>query len=902
MEQDKEIIEAVQQGDRERFAELIERHQRMVYAIGWSYLGDADSAEDAAQETFIKAYRYLRALRDPSRFAGWLARIARNVSTSMLRRRRSELDLRRRWLLSRPPVSAPPAAGAADNLDKELHDSLSAALAELAPAHRECLVLFYLEGKSIREGATAIGIREEAMRTRLHRARRALRVKMEDHLGDELRELAPRRNLAPVVMPLLPIEPIGLAWAGGSSVASKALSWFGALPAGFGIMLWMWLSKAGFFYLLLRWFAGMESANLIQRPENDFRRARLRRNARQVGLAALLIMLSTAYFGYLFSPLVIFQILSIYTVVALMSQIRILRINCSAVIIGQLLTLFFMLVANVLIGFFHAPFTVFIIAMLLINVMLYWTNRELPRRQDYNLFLRQAKGLLPGSDLQALAPLARPLDDVELRAFAKFMGTHWLARDYRVRRDKLVLRLPPVDPSPIEAMLMLPLCGTSIEIGRDGSCRARISAGDARALSELSSNAKAPTQLRDDVEHAVSIGLREFLAGDEAAVRRRLGIDLEEPIFFAKFSESRSYRLQFAISIGATIFALLMFAHIGSWSAGWTDPGVWKKQPVSVEMARSALEEWISSYSQAARPELLMLWQSPAHPSLELIGPELADRYRDLVLNEINGPWPAAHPGRIFNALNSPHLLYHTLTVPLLSREELATLGFDREGIRGMLRWASLEERPQLFDLHGQQSRRSITMADGRNYRALEIESLALRLRILAEFDALDKIDREAVAGLIARHQVGPGFELPEGFHPLDIEQASGLFNFGVCGLSETWAALLALDALGALDLIDREACVAGILRFYRGRGEFQERNLRDSGIHISGGNADRFFAMESLSLLAALGRVEDLKRWQFSPETEFHRTASQSRGQQQVTPRAWQSLAFQENHADHVE
>ena len=74
-----ETIDAILRGERDRYGELVERHQKMVYGIAWSHLGDAGLAEDAAQEAFVKAYRYLATLRDPSRFSGWLASIARNI-------------------------------------------------------------------------------------------------------------------------------------------------------------------------------------------------------------------------------------------------------------------------------------------------------------------------------------------------------------------------------------------------------------------------------------------------------------------------------------------------------------------------------------------------------------------------------------------------------------------------------------------------------------------------------------------------------------------------------------------------------------------------------------------------------------------------------------------------------
>jgi RNA polymerase sigma-70 factor (ECF subfamily) len=93
---DTDAVKAVIEGDRDRYSELVERYQKMVYGIAWSHLGDAGLCEDAAQETFIKAFRYLAALRNPEKFSGWLARIARNVSTSLLRKRGRELDKHKR--------------------------------------------------------------------------------------------------------------------------------------------------------------------------------------------------------------------------------------------------------------------------------------------------------------------------------------------------------------------------------------------------------------------------------------------------------------------------------------------------------------------------------------------------------------------------------------------------------------------------------------------------------------------------------------------------------------------------------------------------------------------------------------------------------------------------------------
>ena len=214
MTADADAIQAVKGGDKNRYAELIARYQRMVYGIAWSRLGDADLCEDAVQETFVKAFRYLLALRNPEKFQGWLARIARNVSTSLLRRHRRELDKRQRWRILQP--DAPEEESSADD-EEPLTETLTKTLADLPARHRECLVLFYLEGKNVREAAAVLGISEAAVKTRLYRARKVLRGKLEERLEASLTTLGGRGDYSAGVMALLPPIPLAATGLGASA-------------------------------------------------------------------------------------------------------------------------------------------------------------------------------------------------------------------------------------------------------------------------------------------------------------------------------------------------------------------------------------------------------------------------------------------------------------------------------------------------------------------------------------------------------------------------------------------------------------------------------------------------------------------------------------------------------------
>jgi RNA polymerase sigma-70 factor, ECF subfamily len=78
-EQDQSAVAAVRSGDAERYRELVERHERRVYAVAWSRLGDAALAEEVTQEAFIRAYHRLWLLGDGAKFSGWVATIARRM-------------------------------------------------------------------------------------------------------------------------------------------------------------------------------------------------------------------------------------------------------------------------------------------------------------------------------------------------------------------------------------------------------------------------------------------------------------------------------------------------------------------------------------------------------------------------------------------------------------------------------------------------------------------------------------------------------------------------------------------------------------------------------------------------------------------------------------------------------
>jgi RNA polymerase sigma factor (sigma-70 family) len=202
---DADAVAAIRRGDRERYRELVERHADKVFAVAWCRLGDRDLAEEVAQETFIKGYRRLALLGNAERFGSWITAIARNAAINLGLRRRSELRKREQWALEAPAHEDTAVSTSAEYGDKPATETLRETLAALPPIHRECLVLFYLEGKSIAEAAKALSLSETAFKTRLHRARAALREEMESRLEEDLDHLRPSRNMASMIMLAIPM-------------------------------------------------------------------------------------------------------------------------------------------------------------------------------------------------------------------------------------------------------------------------------------------------------------------------------------------------------------------------------------------------------------------------------------------------------------------------------------------------------------------------------------------------------------------------------------------------------------------------------------------------------------------------------------------------------------------------
>jgi RNA polymerase sigma-70 factor (ECF subfamily) len=172
---DEEIAAAVQGGNLELYGTLMERYESRLARYGRRFLADRDDVAGLVQDIFVKAYRNLKSFDTRQRFSPWLYRIAHNEFVSELRRRGTrpftlpEFDI----LLAHAPAEDREE----DRREQEeLATLLERELARLSPAHREVLVLYYLEGMRYQDIAEVLKIPAGTVAARLSRAKAALRA------------------------------------------------------------------------------------------------------------------------------------------------------------------------------------------------------------------------------------------------------------------------------------------------------------------------------------------------------------------------------------------------------------------------------------------------------------------------------------------------------------------------------------------------------------------------------------------------------------------------------------------------------------------------------------------------------------------------------------------------------
>lgn len=171
---DEVVVEDVRRGDAARFEILMRRHNQRLFRTARAILRDDAEAEDAVQQAYVAAFAKLDQFRGDARFSTWLTRIVVHESLRRLRRhgRLTDLALVEEGPELATPLGQTPEEHAAGG---ELREMLENAIDALPESYRVVFVMRDVEEMSTTETAHCLELTEEAVRVRLHRARRALR-------------------------------------------------------------------------------------------------------------------------------------------------------------------------------------------------------------------------------------------------------------------------------------------------------------------------------------------------------------------------------------------------------------------------------------------------------------------------------------------------------------------------------------------------------------------------------------------------------------------------------------------------------------------------------------------------------------------------------------------------------
>lgn len=180
---DKALVESARRGDRGAFEVLVKRYEAKVYHLAYGFVQDPATADDLAQDVFVKVYCHLPKFKFESEFGTWLYRIAVNHIKDHLRKiaRRKEVSLQE-LENSRFAAEDPAPGREAERLGEERRAAVHKALLTLPPKYNVILTLRDVRGLSYEEIAEVLKISPGTVDSRLHRARRQLRKKMAPYL------------------------------------------------------------------------------------------------------------------------------------------------------------------------------------------------------------------------------------------------------------------------------------------------------------------------------------------------------------------------------------------------------------------------------------------------------------------------------------------------------------------------------------------------------------------------------------------------------------------------------------------------------------------------------------------------------------------------------------------------
>lgn len=176
------LVHRAKKGDQRAFGELVKRYQKRIYRLVYRFCPDHDTADELAQETFVKAYTALDTFREEYRFINWLSTIATNLSINYVKRHKRQVSMQDypiAEIIADPNPGRDPERRLADN---ELGRAIEEAIEKLPVEFKAVLILRVHEDLSYEEIAQRLGIEIGTVMSRLFRARARLKKDLEEYL------------------------------------------------------------------------------------------------------------------------------------------------------------------------------------------------------------------------------------------------------------------------------------------------------------------------------------------------------------------------------------------------------------------------------------------------------------------------------------------------------------------------------------------------------------------------------------------------------------------------------------------------------------------------------------------------------------------------------------------------
>ena len=172
------LIQRILAGDESAFESLIKKYQKQVHALAFRKVGDFQTAEDITQETFLRVYQKLAALNDPAKFSGWLYAIVNHLCIAWHRKKRLQIESLQEIHISEIETDAYSRYVTIEHTKttaEAQRDLVRKLLTKLKESDQEVITLHYFEEMTSSEIGAHLGVSENTIKSRLHRARQQLK-------------------------------------------------------------------------------------------------------------------------------------------------------------------------------------------------------------------------------------------------------------------------------------------------------------------------------------------------------------------------------------------------------------------------------------------------------------------------------------------------------------------------------------------------------------------------------------------------------------------------------------------------------------------------------------------------------------------------------------------------------